>query len=61
MFYEEVLKKANIWNFVLLKLLTINAHSFICPCGFFSSFNVNKVQRSITLAAKFQCLEGFHH
>lgn len=51
MFYEEVLKKAKIWNFVLLKLLTINAHSFICPCGFFSSFNVNKVQRSITLAA----------
>lgn len=35
MFYEEVLKKAKIWNFVLLKLLTINAHSFICPCVFF--------------------------
>lgn len=59
MFYKEVLKKAKIWNFVLLKLLTINAHSFICPCGFFSSFNVNKVRRSITLAAKFQCLKAF--
>lgn len=59
MFYKEVLKKAKIWNFVLLKLLTINAHSFICLCGFFSSFNVNKVQRSITLAAKFQCLKAF--
>lgn len=59
MFYKEVLKKAKIWNFVLLKLLTINAHSFICQCVFFSSFNVNKVQRSITLAAKFQCLKAF--
>lgn len=55
MFYKEVLKKVKIWNFVLLKLLTINA----CLCGFFSSFNVNKVQRSITLAAKFQCLKAF--
>lgn len=26
---------------------------------FFSSFIVNKVQRSITLAAKFQCLKAF--
>lgn len=59
MFYKEVLKKVKIWNFVLLKLLIINAHSFICPCGVFSSFNVNKVQRSITLAAKFQCLKAF--
>lgn len=43
MFYKEVLKKVKIWNFVFLKLLIINVYSFICLCGFFFSFNVNKV------------------